>query len=90
MDKAKYLSTPMVCRSLNVDNDPFRPCEEDEDVLGPETLYLSAIGALMYLTNCTRPVISFAFNLLARFSSSPTKKALEWNQAYILIPSRNN
>ncbi|GJX36101.1 hypothetical protein Tco_0247658 [Tanacetum coccineum] len=68
MDKAKYLSTPMVGRSLNVDNDPFRPCEEDEDVLGPETLYRSAIGALMYLTNCTRPDISFAVNLLARFS----------------------
>ncbi|GKB16226.1 retrovirus-related pol polyprotein from transposon TNT 1-94 [Tanacetum coccineum] len=38
-------------RSLNVDNNPFRPCEEDEDVLGPEVLYLSAIEALMYLTN---------------------------------------
>nr|GEZ74414.1 putative copia-like polyprotein [Tanacetum cinerariifolium] len=38
MDKAKSLSTPMVGRSLNVDNDPFRPCEEDEDVLGPKDL----------------------------------------------------
>lgn len=77
MDKAKSLSTPMVGRSLNVDNDPFRLCEEDEDVLGLETPYLSAIGALMYLTNCTRPNISFAVNLLARFSSSPTKR--HWN-----------
>nr|GEV13065.1 putative reverse transcriptase domain-containing protein [Tanacetum cinerariifolium] len=49
--------------SLNVDNDMFRPCEEDEDVLDLEVLYLSAIGAL---TNCTRPDISFAINLLAR------------------------
>ncbi|GJY38765.1 retrovirus-related pol polyprotein from transposon TNT 1-94 [Tanacetum coccineum] len=77
MDKAKSLSTPMVGRSLNVDNDPFHPCEEDEDVLGLEVPYLSAIGALMYLTNCTRPDISFAFNLSARFSSSPTKR--HWN-----------
>nr|GEV74384.1 transposase, MuDR, MULE transposase domain protein [Tanacetum cinerariifolium] len=52
--------------SLNVDNDPFRPCEDDEEVLGLEVSYLSAIGALMYLTNCTRPDISFAVNLLAR------------------------
>ncbi|GJZ60570.1 hypothetical protein Tco_0616386 [Tanacetum coccineum] len=52
MDKAKSLSTPMVGRSLNVDNDPFRPCEEDEDVLGPEVPYLSAIRALLYLTIC--------------------------------------
>ncbi|GJU89384.1 putative RNA-directed DNA polymerase [Tanacetum coccineum] len=51
MDKEKSISTPMIGRSLNVDNDPFRPCEEDEDVLGPEVPYLSAIGALMYLTN---------------------------------------
>ncbi|GKA23918.1 disease resistance CC-NBS-LRR class family protein [Tanacetum coccineum] len=77
MDKAKSLSTLMVGRSLNVDNDPFRPCEEDEDILGPKTSYLSAIGVLMYLTNCTRPDISFAVNLLARFSSSPTKR--HWN-----------
>ncbi|GKF63988.1 hypothetical protein Tco_0187436 [Tanacetum coccineum] len=41
----------MVGRSLNVDNDPFRPCEEYEDVLGPAVSHLSAIGALMYLTN---------------------------------------
>nr|GEV56463.1 retrovirus-related Pol polyprotein from transposon TNT 1-94 [Tanacetum cinerariifolium] len=73
MDKAKPLSTQMVGRSLNVDNDPFRPCEDDEEVLGPEVPYLSAIGALMYLTNYTRSDISFAVNLLARFSSSPTK-----------------
>ncbi|GKF27241.1 hypothetical protein Tco_0083135, partial [Tanacetum coccineum] len=26
----------MVGRSLNVDNDPFCPCEEDEDVRGQE------------------------------------------------------
>ncbi|GJW57438.1 retrovirus-related pol polyprotein from transposon TNT 1-94, partial [Tanacetum coccineum] len=73
-DLGKSLSTPMVGRSLNVDNDPFRPCEEDEDVLGPEVPYLSAIGALMYLTNYTRLDISFAVNLLARFSLSPTKR----------------
>ncbi|GKE07118.1 retrovirus-related pol polyprotein from transposon TNT 1-94 [Tanacetum coccineum] len=70
MDKAKYLSTPMVGRSLNVDNDLFRPCEEDEDVLGPEVPYLSAIGALTYLTNCTTPDISFAANLLGRLITS--------------------
>ncbi|XP_035841267.1 secreted RxLR effector protein 161-like [Helianthus annuus] len=74
MDKANLLSTPMVVRSLNVENDPFRPSEDDEEVLGPEVPYLSAIGALMYLTNCTRPDISFAVNLLARFSSAPTKR----------------
>ncbi|GKE83390.1 hypothetical protein Tco_1557132 [Tanacetum coccineum] len=65
----------MVGRSLNVDSDPFRPCEEDEEILGPEVPYLIAIRALKYLTNCTIPDISFAVNLLARFSylSDPHK-----------------
>ncbi|XP_074324386.1 secreted RxLR effector protein 161-like [Apium graveolens] len=65
---------PMVVRSLEVENDPFRPRKEDEDPLGPEVPYLSAIGALMYLANNTRPDIAFAVNLLARFSSNSTKR----------------
>ena len=77
MEKANPLSTPMVVRTLNVESDPFRPCEENEEVLGPEVPYLSAIGALMYLANCTRPDIAFAINMLARFSSSPTRR--HWN-----------
>lgn len=74
MDKANPLSTPMVVRSLNIETDPFRPYEENEEILDSEFPYLSAIGALMYLANCTRPDISFAVNLLARFSSAPTKR----------------
>ena len=74
MDKAYPSKTPMVVRSLDRDKDPFRPKGDDEEVLGPEFPYLSAIGALMYLANCTRPDISFAVNLLARFSASPTKR----------------
>ncbi|XP_055960987.1 secreted RxLR effector protein 161-like [Mercurialis annua] len=77
MDKANPLSTHMVNRSLNVETDPFRPYGENEDILGPEVPYLSAIGKLMYLTNCICPDISFSVNLLARFSSAPTKR--HWN-----------
>lgn len=77
MEKENPLSTPMVVRSLNVEKDPYRPCEENEEVLGPEVPYLSAIGALMYLVNCTRPDIPFAINFLARYSSSPTRR--HWN-----------
>ncbi|RVW59189.1 Copia protein [Vitis vinifera] len=77
MDKAHPLSSPMVVRSLDVKKDPFRPCEKDEELLGPEVPYLSAIGALMYLANCTRPDIAFSVNLLARYSSAPTRR--HWN-----------
>ncbi|XP_049358684.1 secreted RxLR effector protein 161-like [Solanum verrucosum] len=67
----------MVVRSLDIHKDPFRPQENDEKFLGDETPYLSAIGALMYLANNTRPDICFAVSLLPRFSSSPTKR--HWN-----------
>jgi hypothetical protein len=73
-DKAYPSKTPMIGRSLQQDKDPFRPKEEGEEILGPEFPYLSAIGALMYLANCTRPDIAFAVNLLARFSSEPTNR----------------
>jgi hypothetical protein len=64
----------MVVRSLEADKDPFRPCEENEEVLGPEVPYLSAIGALMYLANFTRPDIASVVNLLARYSAAPTRR----------------
>ena len=77
MDKSHSLSIPMVVRSLEVDKDPFRPKEDTEDILGPKVIYLSAIGALLYLSNCTRPDIAFAVNLLVRFSASLTRR--HWN-----------
>ena len=77
MDKAHPLSSPMVAQSLDVKNDPFRPCEKNEELLGPEVPYLSAICALMYLANCTRPDITFSVNLLARYISALTQR--HWN-----------
>ena len=71
-DKSHPLSTPMIVISLDVMNDSCRSREEGEELLGPEVPYLSAIGALMYLANYTRPDISFYVNLLSRYSSSPT------------------
>ena len=52
MDKTNPLSTPII-RSLNVKKDPFHPREDNEEILGPQIPYLSAIGALMYLANYT-------------------------------------
>jgi hypothetical protein len=64
----------MVVRSLDTENDLFRPRGEEEEVLGPQVPYLSAIGALMYFANNSRPDIEFAVNLLARHSVAPTKR----------------
>ncbi|KAK4393936.1 Copia protein [Sesamum angolense] len=49
MNNAHPLSTPMVVRSLDVNKDPFRPPTHNNEILGPEVPYLSAICALMYL-----------------------------------------
>ena len=53
MDKTHPLSSPMVIRSLDVKKDPFRPCKKGDELLSPKVSYLSVIGALMYLANCT-------------------------------------
>jgi len=75
MDKSYPSKTPMVVRSLDMEKNPFRPRDEDEEVLGPEVPYLSVIGALMYLANQSRTDIAFAVNLLARHSAAPTKQS---------------
>ena len=60
-----------------MEKDPFHPCKDNKEIVGLEVPYLNAIVALMYLVNCTRPDIVFVVNLLARFSSSPTRR--HWN-----------
>ena len=77
MDKSHPLSSPMVVCSLDVKKNPFRPCEKGEELLGSEVPYLSVIGALMYLANCTHPDITFSINLLARYSFALTQR--HWN-----------
>ena len=56
-----------------MNKDQLRPKDEDEELLATEVPYLSVIRALMYVTNCTKPDIAFAVNLLARHSTAPTK-----------------
>jgi hypothetical protein len=77
MDKTYPQRTHMIIRALEKDKDPFRPKQEDEEVLGAEYPYLSAIVALMYLANNTRPDIAFMVNCLTRHSVAPTM--CHWN-----------
>jgi hypothetical protein len=49
MNKTHLLSTPMVDWSFDVKNKHFHPQEENEEILGSEAPYLSAIDTLMYL-----------------------------------------
>ena len=54
MDKTHPLSTSVVVKSLDPYKDPFRPIEKDENILDSKVPYLSVIGALICLINCTR------------------------------------
>ena len=67
----------MSVRLLNVDKNPFRPYENDEEFLSPKVPDLRAVEALIYPTNNTRSDIAFPISLLARFSSYPTRR--HWN-----------
>ena len=76
MDKSHPLSSQMVVHSLNVKNDPFRPCKKGEELLVLEVPYRNIIGALMYLANYIGLDIVFLINLLARYNFAPTKRNL--------------
>ena len=56
----------MVGLSLDVKKDPFRQQENDEESLGPEVSYLSAISAFDVSCKLHTTYIAFAVNLLAR------------------------
>ena len=57
---------PMVVCSLEVNKDLFHPKEENEELFSPKISYLSVIGAIMYLANCTRPDIAFSINFASK------------------------
>jgi hypothetical protein len=64
----------MVVRTLNLESDIIGPKRNNEQLLTSKYPYKGAIGALMYLANCTRPDIAFAVNALARSTNEPTKR----------------
>ena len=74
IDKAHPLSLLMVVCLVDVKKGQFCPCENGKQLLSLEVPYLSAIGALMYLANCTPLGISFFVNLLSMYSFSQTQR----------------
>ena len=63
------------CKTPAQPNIKLLKSSTDDDLID-ETYYRSIIGGLMYLTNLTRPDISFAVNYAARFCSNPNKTHL--------------
>jgi hypothetical protein len=75
MTKHKPLENPSMSLDMTdpnlFNNDELKLNESDH------ALYRSIIGSLIYLSNTTRIDITFATNLLARFSHCPTKRHLK-------------
>ena len=90
MDRAHSLSSPIIIRSLDLKNDTFRPCENGEELLDLEVPYLSVIGALMCLANCTHLYIVFFYQFISQIQLCSNPKTLELYQTYFVLPQRNN
>ncbi|TPX39984.1 DNA-directed DNA polymerase [Synchytrium endobioticum] len=63
---------PLECRGHHLYL--YGAAQEGEPLLEPHVPYASALGALSYLANFTRPDISFSVNMLARQTHAPTKR----------------
>ena len=73
MDKANPLSAPMIGRSITKD-DPYHPCQEEEEEFTDKTRYLAAVGALLCLATFTGLDISFTVSVLARHNHKPSMR----------------
>ena len=67
MENATGMSTP-----VDPSTKLLKPTEETEMV--DSALYQSAVASLLYLSNWTRPDITFPVRNLARFCANPTKQ----------------
>ena len=72
-----------VC-SLDVKKNIFRPRDDNEELLGLEVPYNSAIGALIYFDTTTWLDVAFSVSLLAKYKFSPIKRL--WNEIKHILP----
>ena len=70
MESCKSIATP-----VDVSTKLTKGTEDSEYI--DDTYYQSAIGSLLYLSMKTRPDITFAVSLAARYSSKPTSQHLK-------------
>ena len=69
MSECKPVSTPAESRLPVISEEPDQ--EEQDRMLAFATPYRRVVGALLYLSGCTRPDITFVVNHLARFMAAP-------------------
>ena len=81
MDKSYSLSTPMIMRSLEINNDSVWSQKKDEELLDDETPYLGAIRALVHLTNNITRYLSCS-KFTGKIQFLPDKRTLKWCWAH--------
>ena len=67
MGDCKATTTPMVDRP----SEAATPPSQEEEAILRKIPFREVLGALLYLSTCTRPDITFAVNQIARFTSRP-------------------
>jgi hypothetical protein len=75
MENCNPAPTPIVERLCTV----AEPPSQDEATAMAATPFREIVGGLLYLTNCSRPDLSFAVNQLCRHMSNP--RAVHWSAA---------
>ena len=74
IDKSYHNKTPMVVHSLEIEKDPFRPWDIEENILGLRFHILVSLEHLCIFANCTMSDIVFVVNILVRHSVNPTHR----------------
>ena len=91
MDKVHPLSSPMVVCSLDVKNDPFVIVKMVNNNLVPKYhILVSLVHLYILLTVLAQILLFFFYQFISQVQFLSNAKTLEWYQAYIALPSRNN
>ena len=72
MLKKHSVATPMETSQVVNRERKIRDEDKESLVMVPNRVYREVVGSLLYLTNCTRPDISYAVNVLSRHQIAPT------------------
>ena len=78
----KFLTKEEQERGMNIrhpmlHSQPLTKCDVSQAIHKSTFDYLSCIGSLLHLVNCTRPDIAYAVGALARFASAPSIKHVQ-------------